>query len=211
MTDIFASLPKRCFRVIYADPPWKYETWSEKGQGRSPPYRKMPLEEICTMPVAELAAPDCLLLMWVTGPFLRKSFDVLDAWGFEYKTIGFDWMKADVSTVDLFPLPKDAQMKQGHWTRSNSEPCLLATKGSPKRRNKGVRAGVIEPPRQSGRKPDCLYERIERLIDGPYLELFARSTRRGWVSWGDQAGIFGEVGDGQGTARNYAGARTVRA
>jgi N6-adenosine-specific RNA methylase IME4 len=99
-------------------------------------------------------------------------------------------MKADVSTIDLFPDPKTADMKLGFWTRSNSEPCLLATRGKPKRKDAGVRMGVIEQARQHSRKPDCVPSRIERLVAGPYLELFARTKRPGWTVWGNQTDKF---------------------
>jgi N6-adenosine-specific RNA methylase IME4 len=81
----------------------------------------------------------------------------------------------------------------GYWTRANSEVCLLATRGKPKRLNADVRQGIIEPRREHSRKPDCVYERIERLVAGPYVELFARTTRKGWSSWGNQVGKFAEV------------------
>jgi N6-adenosine-specific RNA methylase IME4 len=95
-----------------------------------------------------------------------------------------------VSTLDLFPDPKTADMKLGHWTRSNGEPCLLATRGKPTRLDAGVRMGIIEPARQHSRKPDCVYDRIERLVAGPRIELFSRTNRDGWLSWGRDVGKF---------------------
>lgn len=192
---MFDGLPRNHFGVVYADPPWRYETWSAKGTGRSAEqhYATMSPEDIAALPVAELAAKDCVLFLWATWPTLPQGLALIEAWGFTYKTCAFDWMKADVSTIDLFPDPKDAQMKLGHWTRSNSEPCLLATKGAPKRLHADVRMGIIERPRQHSRKPTTVYERIEHLVPGPYIELFARSTRPGWQSWGNQVGKFGEV------------------
>jgi N6-adenosine-specific RNA methylase IME4 len=78
----------------------------------------------------------------------------------------------------------------GYWTRANSEPCLLATRGKPKRVNADVRQGIVEPRREHSRKPDCVPGRIERLVDGPYLELFARTQRQGWTVWGNQTDKF---------------------
>ena len=78
----------------------------------------------------------------------------------------------------------------GYWTRANSEVCLLATKGNPKRINADVRQVIQAPLREHSRKPECIYERIERLVDGPYLELFARNRRDGWTSWGNEVGKF---------------------
>ena len=189
------GIPRNHFGVIYADPAWTYKTWSAKGSGRSAEqhYKVMSVEDIAGMPVAEVAAQDCVLFMWATWPCMKDAFYVIERWGFEYKTCGFDWLKADVSTIDLFPDPKSADMKLGHWTRSNGEPCLLATRGKPKRLHADVRMGIIESARQHSRKPSCVYSRIERLVAGPYLELFGRTTRPGWTCRGDQVGKFGEV------------------
>lgn len=191
----FGELTRGGFGVVYCDPPWSYKTWSAKGTGRSAEqhYSVMSVEDIMALPVGELAKPDCVLFMWATWPTIQDAFKVIEAWGFEYKTCAFDWMKADVSTLDLFPDPKTADMKLGHWTRSNSEPCLLATRGSPKRLDAGVRMGIIEPARQHSRKPDTVHERIERLVEGPYVELFARTKRSGWLSWGNETDKFTHV------------------
>jgi N6-adenosine-specific RNA methylase IME4 len=121
---------------------------------------------------------------------MPRMFEIIDAWGFKYKSCAFDWMKANARQVDMFREDADVQMGLGYWTRANSEPCLLATRGSPKRMSKSVRQGIIEPRRQHSRKPDCVYDRIERLVEGPYLELFARTTRKGWDSWGNETDRF---------------------
>ena len=195
------GLPRNHFRVIYADPAWHWRPWveydpdgdqSSGARNAERHYDTMEIEEIAALPVADVAADDCVLLIWVTWPLLRRSFEVIDGWGFEYKTCGFDWMKANVSTIDLFPDPKTADMKLGHWTRSNSEPCLLATRGKPSRVSKSVRMGIIEPAREHSRKPDCVPGRIEQLVDGPYLEMFARTTRPGWTCVGNQVDKFKE-------------------
>jgi N6-adenosine-specific RNA methylase IME4 len=81
-------------------------------------------------------------------------------------------------------------MGLGYWTRANSEVCLLATRGKPKRLNADVRQAIVEPRRQHSRKPDCVPGRIERLVAGPYLELFARTKRPGWTVWGNQTDKF---------------------
>lgn len=192
---VFAGLKYHGYRAVYCDPPWSYKTWSAKGTGRSAEqhYKTMTIDDLASLPLPDLMADDCVLFMWATWPTLRDAFRLTDAWGLTYKTCAFDWMKADVSTIDLFPDPKDVRMMLGHWTRSNSEPCLLATKGKPKRKSAGVRMGIIEPAREHSRKPDCVYDRIERLVDGPYCELFARARRPGWDSWGNEVGKFGET------------------
>jgi N6-adenosine-specific RNA methylase IME4 len=194
VTDPFQGLPRNHFGAIYADPATKFATWSDRGMGRSADnhYQTMTWEDLEALPVCDLAAPDCALLIWATWPCLIKSLNLITAWGFTYKTCGFDWMKADVSTIDLFPDPKTADMKMGYWTRSNSEPCLLATRGKPKRLHADVRMGVIEPAREHSRKPDTIRPRIERLVAGPYLELFGRTPRKDWTVWGNQADKFRE-------------------
>lgn len=192
MSSVFGALPQSHFGVVYADPPWAFKTWSPKGSGRSAEqhYGTMSIDDIAALPVSELTSENCVLFLWATWPTIRDAFKVIDGWGFTYKTCAFDWMKADVSTIDLFPDPKSADMKLGHWTRSNSEPCLLATKGKPTRLDAGARMGIIERAREHSRKPDCVHGRIERLVSGPYLELFARQERPGWTAWGNQTTKF---------------------
>jgi len=181
------------FGAILADPPWHFETWSSAGRDRCPDarhYRTMPLEEIAALDIASLAAPDCVLFLWAIWPMLPRALDLIDRWGFRFKTCAFDWMKADVRQSDLFRDDADVQIGPGYWSRSNSECCLLATRGRPKRLNADVRMGIIEPRRQHSRKPDCVHDRIERLVAGPYLELFARAPREGWTVWGDETSKF---------------------
>jgi N6-adenosine-specific RNA methylase IME4 len=145
------------------------------------------------LPVADVAAEDCVLFMWACWPMLPEALKVIDAWGFTYKTCGFDWMKANNRQPDMFREDADVQVGMGYWTRANSEPCLLATRGKPKRLNADVRMGIIEPRRQHSRKPDCVHGRIERLVAGPYLELFARTPREGWTVWGNETDKFREA------------------
>lgn len=198
------DLPRNHFQAILADPPWHFKTYNEKGRQRSPDwkpfkgspsihYDTMSAEQIRELPVADIAAPNCALFLWICWPLLPEAMDLIDAWGFSYKTCAFSWMKAHARQVEMFRDDVDGQIGMGYWTRSNSEVCLLATRGKPQRKNKDVRQAIIEPRRQHSRKPDCVYSRIERLIDGPYLEMFARSTRPGWSAFGNQVGKFKEV------------------
>ena len=194
MSDPFADLPKGHFAAIYADPPWLFETWSDGTRStRAPHYDLAGVDALAKLPVRSLAADDSVLFMWVTWPLLADSFKLIEAWGFTYKTCAFSWVKAKASQLEMFQDSAAVQVGLGYWTRANSEVCLLATRGKPKRRNADVRQAIIEPRRQHSRKPDCVYQRIERLVDGPYLELFARCTRPGWSSWGNQIDKFGEV------------------
>src|SRR5258708_8852731 len=118
------------YGAILADPPWKFSTYSIKGKGRSAEawYDCMTLREIRAMPIAEYVAKDCVLLLWVTDPFLHHAFDLIEAWGFTYKTVGFYWIKQPFSWFGT-----------GYWTRANPEQCLLATHGHPKRLNADVK------------------------------------------------------------------------
>jgi N6-adenosine-specific RNA methylase IME4 len=189
------KLPQGKFGAVLADPPWKFEHWGKDYIcGRDPEnhYDLMTMNEIVALPVADVAADNCVLFLWITWPMLQHALHVIGAWRFTYKTCAFAWMKADVATINMFSGPVDADMKLGYWTRANSEVCLLATRGNPKRIDAGVRQGIIEPARQHSRKPDCVHERIERLVAGPYLEIFARQRRPNWTSWGDQVDRFAE-------------------
>ena len=194
-------LPPGPYGCILADPPWAYKTYSGdaiparamRNGLATAHYSTMQPSQLCALPVCGVTAKDCTLFLWVTWPTLLDAFDVIGAWGFTYKTCAFAWMKANVSTVNLFDDPIDAYMGLGYWTRANSEVCLLATRGSPKRLNADVRQGIIEPRREHSRKPDCVHERIERLVVGPYLELFARQRRPGWDAWGNETDKFASI------------------
>jgi N6-adenosine-specific RNA methylase IME4 len=171
--------------VIHADPPWPFATYSRKGKGRGAEAHHdcMSLEAIKALPVADRAADDCALFLWATDPLLPRALEVIAAWGFAHKTVGFCWAKLNKGGEGFFT-------GTGFWTRANPELCLLATRGRPKRQARGVGKLVVAPRREHGRKPEEVRERIERLVGGPYLELFARASRPGWDGWGAQAGLF---------------------
>ena len=186
----FGGLPRGHFRTICADPPWRFRTWSETNQAKSPSkhYDLMTLDEIKELPVASLAAEDAVLLLWAVNPMVPHALEVMAAWGFTYKTIGFVWAKT-TSRTDMSWAPK-YHMGLGYWTRANVEIVLLGVRGKPKRTGKGVRQLIVAPNREHSRKPDEFYERAERLCDGPYLELFSRQSRPGWSAFGNEAGKF---------------------
>lgn len=195
MSDPFADLPRGHYGAILADPPWHFQTWGE-GSKRdvTSKYSTMQALDIAALPVSDLAAQDCVLFMWIVWPKLFEAVEVLSGWGFTYKTCAFAWLKGNASQIDMFREDMDPRMCMGFWTRANSEVCLLATRGKPKRLNADVRQGIIEPLREHSRKPDCVHARIQRLVPGPYLELFARqSNRPGWDVWGNQTDKFAEA------------------
>ncbi|SDG55301.1 MT-A70 family methyltransferase [Thalassobaculum litoreum] len=199
------------YPVILADPNWPFDTHSEKGQGKSPSrhYDTMSIGEICSVDVSLLAAKDATLFLWVTWPHMPSWTRVIEAWGFEYAGLAWEWRKYNPETGKYAFGP-------GYGTRKNLEPCLLCTRGNPQLRKPTAFFGDVEipegvhsvrdfidwwphdeirsPRRGHSQKPPSQYERIETLFDGPYLELFARNTRPGWKSLGDEVAKFGEVG-----------------
>jgi N6-adenosine-specific RNA methylase IME4 len=178
-------LKQRKYGVIYADPPWSFRNWSAKGTGRNAisHYDCLDFPALAALPISDLAADDCALFLWATDPLLDKAFELISAWGFRYKTVGFYWVKQNTKSSGFFT-------GLGYWTRANPEQCLLATRGKPARQSKDVRRLIVEPRREHSRKPEQVRDRIERLVGGPYLELFARETKPGWDCWGNQAGLF---------------------
>ena len=190
----FADLPRGHFKAILADPPWHFQAWASppygKGRAAESHYDTMTEAELGALSVADLAAEDCVLFMWACWPTIEQAFRTIDAWGFKFKTCGFCWVKADATQIQMFDEEVTADMLLGYWTRSNSEVCLLATRGSPKRNATDVRQAIIAPRREHSRKPDGIHERIERLVAGPYLELFARQSRPGWTTWGNEVSKF---------------------
>lgn len=147
-------------------------------------------KDISELPVADLGCDDCVLFMWACWPMIEQAFRVIKAWDFKFKTCGFCWIKGDATQIEMFDREIEPDMLLGYWTRSNSEVCLLATRGNPKRQASDVRQAIIAPRREHSRKPAGIHERIERLVSGPYLELFARQSRPGWTTWGNQATKF---------------------
>jgi N6-adenosine-specific RNA methylase IME4 len=183
--------PKNHFGAILIDPPWPFATWSARGRNRSADnhYPLMTLEDIAALDVGQFARDDCALFVWVTWPSLPQALMVIEAWRFKYKTCAFCWTKADASQIDMLRDDLTPAMGLGYWTRSNSEVCLLATRGKPKRLHADVRQAIIEPAREHSRKPR-IHQRIERLVTGPYLEMFARQLQAGWSVLGNEVGKF---------------------
>jgi N6-adenosine-specific RNA methylase IME4 len=140
----------------------------------------MSTEDIKALPVKDIADDNCILFMWVTPPHIKEGLDVIEAWGFQYKTFAFTWVKLNKKQPTLF-------MGCGSWTRANSEICLLATKGKPKRVSASVRQVILSPREEHSKKPDEARERIIELVgDLPRIELFARQQVTGWDCWGDE-------------------------
>jgi len=179
---LLQSLQRSNFSIIYADPPWTFQTWSKRGKARSAEshYPCLTLPEIQALPIADIAADNCTLFLWATDPLLPQAIDLIQKWGFNYKTIGFNWVKLNKSSEGFFT-------GMGYWTRANAELCLLGTRGKPKRKSASVRRLVVAPRREHSRKPDVVADRIVDLMgDLPRIELFARAPRPGWEVWGNE-------------------------
>ena len=189
-----SHLPAKRFDVIYADPPWTFRTWSNEGKDRSPEkhYDCMSLADIRALPVSDIAADNCALFLWVTDPLLPEGLKLMEAWGFKFKTIAFVWAKLNKSAPPMLWTERDFFTGLGYWTRANPELCLLGTRGKPKRVSKAVRRLVVSPRREHSRKPDEIAEKIDDLMgrDTSKIELFARTARAGWTTWGNDVAKF---------------------
>ena len=188
------NVPSKRYGAILCDPPWAFKTYSDKGKGRSAEahYSCPNFSALCAVPVQDWAAKDCALFLWVTDPMLPKALELIRAWGLTYKTVAFYWVKLNKSVARNYHWSEfDFFTGLGYWTRANPEMCLLATRGHSKRKAKNVPRLVIAPRREHSRKPDEIYSRIERLVAGPYIELFSRQHWPGWDQWGDETSKFG--------------------
>jgi N6-adenosine-specific RNA methylase IME4 len=176
------------FPVLLIDPPWSPSPWSVKGKGRHPSayYDTMSVQQIAAVPVPDFMAKDCAVFLWVTDQFLAVPFTTLfPIWGLTYSSVAFVWVKTARRLAGQEPLfliadNKDFPAGQGHTTRKNAEYCLLARRGRFGRQHNDVAQVIFAPRRANSEKPDEVYERIERLLLGPYLKLFARRRRPGW-------------------------------
>ena len=173
------NFPDKKYKIILADPPWQYDDKALAGnRGAGCKYDLMGIDEICSLPVSKIADDDCILFIWGTWTHIKEAQQVIESWGFEYKTVGFVWIKK-FSTGKNF-------MGMGNWTRSNTEYCLIATKGNPKRIDAGVSQIIESIPRNHSQKPQQVRDRIVQLCgDLPRIELFARTRVHGWAVIGN--------------------------
>lgn len=191
---IWRPLPARRYDIIAADPPWEVKTYSEKGWEKAPQahYRCHSIEAICALDVASVARPDAWLFLWTSAPLLDRSFDVLRAWGFRYCT-RIAWRKVTKSGA--------VRTGPGFVVRTQHEDILIGKRGGP------AYAGALDsilhaaegtmfdgPARRHSEKPEEFYAAVERFKPTAFrLDLFSRTNRPGWDSWGDEAGKFGEA------------------
>lgn len=180
------DLPNKKYSVIYADPPWNYlqKGAAGKKQGYAAQhYKTMTTDDICALPVQQLAGGGCLLFMWATFPTLPDALLVMDAWGFAYKTAAFVWVKKYKCGKNFVGM--------GAYTRANAEICLLGVShdfcAKKQIKSHSVRQVIEEPIQAHSVKPEETRRRIVDLLgDVPRIELFARQRVPGWDAWGDE-------------------------
>lgn len=194
MTWPFGELQPLRYGAILADPPWAFETWSQKGKARSPEahYQTMTADAIMALPVDHLAGPDCYLFMWATWPVLPLAVAVMQAWGFDHVT-GGSWTKRTRHW--------NVAMGTGYVLRSATEPFLVGRIGRPRVADRGTRNLILAPEdvpdsiesirREHSRKPPEMRGMVETLVpDAARCELFAREAWPGAEVWGNQTGRF---------------------
>lgn len=191
MTDIRESLltlPERSYRVILSDPPWRFSAGTKS---RPQHYPRMTLKEIAGLPVKRLAHPEgCRLFLWITAPLLNRIGDILDPWGFRYSTSRV-WMKLWPGEDSMFIYSDSVARGTGYEVQGNAEILVIAKRGKPQSiKGKPWPSFIISPRREHSRKPDEVRDEIASRLEGPRLEMFARSSSPGWETIGNQRDKF---------------------
>ena len=177
------QVPLFRYDLIMADPPWHYELYSERGEAKAPQsqYETQGLDWIKSLPVADIASPNAVLWLWATNPLLPDALDVMESWGFTFKTAGH-WSKKTKNGKQAFGT--------GYLLRCAGEPFLIGTMGNPQT-SRSVRSVIEGPIREHSRKPDEAFEAAERMMPNAVrIELFSREIRNGWDAMGDQLDKF---------------------
>lgn len=177
------------YKIIYADPPWSYRKMGNIQAVANAHYSTMSNEDICKLPIKEITDKNCILFLWATFPKLQEALDVIKAWGFEYKTVGFVWIKKNKKGGNFFGV--------GWYTKSNAEICLIGVKGKAPKQSNSI-SQIIETVRERhSKKPDIVRKKIVDFCgDLPRIELFARNNGvrdifnynplDGWSAWGNE-------------------------
>ena len=200
------------YRIIYADPPWKYDSYRNGDDDATTakrvniaaahgmtPYKGMTIEAIKDLPVKDITDTDAILFLWITYPCLNWLPEVLEAWNFTYTTVGFTWLKKNKNDIGFFT-------GLGKYTRANAEICIIAKKGNGcKVINHAIPQLHVSPVSSHSKKPDAIRRKIEKLLglkhvgndnnnnDIPKIELFARRRYEGWDVFGNDKML--EYGD----------------
>ncbi len=189
------EFPQKKYGIIYADPAWQYNsrknTGTKFGGGAMGHYSTMTLEDIKNLPVQDIAEDNSVCFLWVTFPKLQEGLDVMESWGFIYKTLGFSWHKLNKDDSLFFGV--------GSYSKSNCEVCLFGTRGrvgiklDPKfpdkliTKSNKVSSAINSKREKHSKKPTEIRDRIVQLFgDIPRIELFARQSSHGWSSWGNE-------------------------
>jgi N6-adenosine-specific RNA methylase IME4 len=200
---LLRGLPLKHFPCVHADVPWHYKPYKPPppdAHGRRDTerhYSTMSVDEIAALPVADYVARDCHLWFWSTGTHLPMAFEIMRGWGFKFSASGFVWIKLKKKfgqrehLIRSYSIEEALHLGLGKTTRKNAEFCLLGRRGNPKKLSNSVREVILTPVREHSRKPDEVYERIEKYCPGPRLDLFGRQQRPGWEVRGDEADKFG--------------------
>lgn len=172
--------PNKKYSIIMADPPW-----ATYGEARKH-YQQMSIEDLCKIPVGQWSEDDSILMVWALNWRVEWALELIKAWGFKYKTVGLVWVKTNKEGTKVFS-------GRGFYTRQSTELCLLATKGSPiKTATPGALTAteeqvIVAAPRGAhSEKPEEAFRAAESLVSGNRLEMFARRSREGWDSWGNE-------------------------
>jgi len=182
------------YKIVYADPPWNYNDKGIRG-GTKKHYDSMKLSDLVSLPVSSICASNAYLFLWITNPMIPEGLQVMKAWGFEYVSAAFTWVKVNKGQkLNDYYDPDNISdfMGLGHYTRGNSESCYLGLRGDRKvlkswRQNQGVRNVIFSYNRKHSQKPAEARKRISILLgDLPRIELFARELVPGWDHWGNQ-------------------------
>lgn len=164
------KLQNNKYKTILADPPWDINQKGKRGAARH--YPLMTLDQIKAMPVKDLSEENAHLYLWVPNGLLQEGLDVIKAWGFTYRSPIY-WIKPRLCGL-------------GQYIRNASETCLFATRGRAPVKFHAQPNWLFAPLQDHSHKPEEQFAIIERLSDGPYLELFARRRQPGWDVWGNE-------------------------
>jgi len=172
------------YQIIYADPPWKYNSKANHKTrfrgGAEGHYQLMSMEEIKKIPIDKISEDNCVLFLWTTFPYLEEQIKLFSHWGFNYKTVGFTWVKTN-------PINGKPFFGVGYYAKSNAEICLMGIKGKMKPVSNKISSIIISPRGKHSQKPDEARNRITQLFgDIPRIELFARQKTEGWDVWGNE-------------------------
>jgi len=176
------------YQIIYADPPCKYNDKRQRPESDRPAkyggitYPVMDTQAICNLGISlrPYLADNCMLFLWATFPNLPEALRVIKEWGFDYRTLGFSWIKTNKKNGKPF-------FGIGYYTKSNCEVCLIGVRGKPFKVSNKVSSVIISPINGHSRKPDEVMDKIVELCGGvPRIELFARRKVEGWDCWGNE-------------------------